>query len=152
MWCNEKRIYLHTVSLLIVKPQNGWGWKGPLEATWGNPFAQGPHRPGGPGTCPDGFWISPKRETPHSPRVCWCWPRQSKFSSSLYEAMFWMEWMTHFSVCADHLLSCHWESLRRAWVSLFSSSLYTLIRSIPPAQNIRFSRLNGPNSFPSLCS
>jgi len=54
--------------------QTDWDWKGPLEAIWSNSPAQArPARAGGPGSCPDGFWISPRRKTTTSlGNLCHC--------------------------------------------------------------------------------
>lgn len=43
--------------------QTGWVWKITLKVIWSNPPAQvGPPAAGCPGPCPDGFWLSPRRE------------------------------------------------------------------------------------------
>ena len=49
----------------ITESQDSWGWKGPLEVIWSNPFAQAwPPTAGCPGLRPDSFWVSPRMETP----------------------------------------------------------------------------------------
>lgn len=53
-----------------LKPQNHRmvEFGGYMEVTWSNPSAQaGPHRDNYPRPCLDGFWLSPRMETPWLP-------------------------------------------------------------------------------------
>lgn len=51
--------------LFSLSPQNGRGWKGPLEVTFSTPLLrQGHLEQGCPEQCPGGFWISPRTEFP----------------------------------------------------------------------------------------
>lgn len=44
------------IKIKFTEPQNGYGWKRPLEITWSNPSAQaGAPRAGCPGPRPGGF-------------------------------------------------------------------------------------------------
>jgi len=60
-------------SPLFTELQTGWGWKGHVEVIWSNPLAQaGLPKASYPGLCRDGFWISPRRETPQPSRETFC--------------------------------------------------------------------------------
>jgi len=49
----------------FAEPQNGWGWNGLLEVICSSPTAQaGPSRASCPVSCPGGFWVSPRWQTP----------------------------------------------------------------------------------------
>lgn len=61
----QHRILWRVVWFLMTESQNGWGQKVSSVAIFSNcPPQSGPARPICPGTYPDGFWISPRRETP----------------------------------------------------------------------------------------
>ena len=105
---------------LSYESQNGVGWKGALEIIWPKPTARaGPPTAGCPGPCPDGFWISPRMETPQPPWVTFA----SAQSPSQWKRVSWCwEATSCVSVCARCLWSCHWAPLKGAWLHL----LFTL--------------------------
>lgn len=51
----------------FTESRNVWGWKGCLEITQSNtPAKAGSLRPGCPGSCPGGFWVSPEKKNAQS--------------------------------------------------------------------------------------
>lgn len=55
-------------AIRATESRAGWGWKGPVGFIWPYPLPKRGHPEAGcPGPCPDGFWISPRLETPQAP-------------------------------------------------------------------------------------
>lgn len=64
--CNDLKSLLTCTSyqtMPCTTSQNGWCWRRPLEVTWSKPFPPArPPRTGCPGSCPGGFWRSPRKK------------------------------------------------------------------------------------------
>lgn len=113
--------------------------KGPLEVILSSP---GPPTTCCPGPCPDSFLVSPRMKT-SQPLWAIC---ASAWSPSQWKCIsWWSDGSSCVSVCAHGLLSCHWGSLKGAWLHplcILLSAVYTYWQDFPEA----FSRLNSPSS------
>lgn len=59
-WCYTQRLLQTELRNGTKSSQSGWGW---VKATWFTHLLKQGH----PGPRPDGFWVSPRTETPHLP-------------------------------------------------------------------------------------
>ena len=129
---------------MFTESQNGWSWKGPLEIILFNPSAQtGPPKASCPWSCPDGFWISLRMETPQPPWATY----SSPWSPSQQKSVSWEPPVFHLvPIVPGPVTGHHWNEPGSVF---FASSLQVLIYINKNPPSLLFSRLNSL-SFLSL--
>lgn len=101
----------------------------------------GPSRASCTGPHQDGFWMSPRTETPQPPwATC----------ASVWKAEIHLLW--ELSISAFYLLPCHWGLLTRAWLPLLNFLQPAFTHTDKAPLSLAFSTLSGPSSlrFPHM--